>query len=189
MSRPLPARLLAVHLANKSLAHHLPKNMRSPVALDGVLDGGRATGRRPEAEPPANLSPGWPAWHASGRLSKHRPRLNILSPTGAMCDADHNLRFRLVTICTSLFMPLDYRLCIRAEDTLMKNLKLAFSNSRIVRSRSLFSTHWGHRLFAVLFLIFITAITVASTTGGNHLSSGGNVMLAPGKPGLEPALY
>jgi hypothetical protein len=56
------------------------------------------------------------------------------------------------------------------------------------RSWSLFSMSAGHRIFAVLLLLLIAMMTMASMTGGKH-SSGGNLILAPGHPGIEPALY
>ena len=62
-------------------------------------------------------------------------------------------------------------------------------SSPITRSRFLLSSRLGHRLFAVLFLAFVALVAIASTTGGKHSSSGANLMLAPGQPGHEPALY
>jgi hypothetical protein len=52
----------------------------------------------------------------------------------------------------------------------------------------LFSMSVLHRLFAILLLLLIAMMTMASMTGGKQ-SSGGNLILAPGHPGLEPALY
>ena len=62
-------------------------------------------------------------------------------------------------------------------------------SSPITRSRFLLSSRFGHRLFAVLFLVFVALVTIASTTGGKHSSNGANLMLAPGQPGHEAALY
>ena len=47
----------------------------------------------------------------------------------------------------------------------------------------------GHCVFAILLLLLIAVVTIASTTGGTQLNNGANLMLAPGRPGLEPALY
>jgi len=57
----------------------------------------------------------------------------------------------------------------------------------------------SHRVLDVLLLLLfiavvtitltIAVVTVTSTTGGKQLNSGANLMLAPGQPGLEPALY
>jgi hypothetical protein len=44
-------------------------------------------------------------------------------------------------------------------------------------------------VFAVLVLLFIAGVTIASTMGGKQLDGGANLMVAPGRPGLEPALY
>jgi hypothetical protein len=44
-------------------------------------------------------------------------------------------------------------------------------------------------VFAVLLLLLIAVVTIASTTGGKPPHDGANLMLAPGRPGLEAALY
>jgi hypothetical protein len=73
-------------------------------------------------------------------------------------------------------------------ETLMKNIQ--FENRfdlKNTRPRSMLSTAVRHCVFAVLLVLAIAAVTIAST--GTHSSVGGNLILAPGHPGLEPALY
>lgn len=55
------------------------------------------------------------------------------------------------------------------------------------KPRSMLSAPVRHRVFAILLVLAIAAVTIAST--GTHSSVGGNLILAPGYPGLEPALY
>ena len=75
-------------------------------------------------------------------------------------------------------------------ETLMKNLQLAGKPfAAPTTPRSWLGSATTHRVFAVLLLLFIAVITIASTTGGRQTSGGANLMLAPGQPGLEPALY
>jgi hypothetical protein len=71
----------------------------------------------------------------------------------------------------------------------MKNLQLKNRFDSKDAPRSLFSTPVSHRVFAVLFLLLVAGVTIASTTRGTSVSSGANLILAPGKPGLEPAFY
>ena len=55
--------------------------------------------------------------------------------------------------------------------------------------RSMFGSSVRHCTFAVLLVLAIAALTIASTTGETDSSVGANLILAPGHPGLEPALY
>ena len=72
----------------------------------------------------------------------------------------------------------------------MKNIQLAGRSfgSAPTTPRSSLGISVSHRVFAVLLLLFIAAVPITPTTGGTP-SSGANLMLAPGQPGLEPALY
>jgi hypothetical protein len=74
---------------------------------------------------------------------------------------------------------------------LMKNIQVEGRPfvSPSTRPHSWLSMYVGQRVFAVLVLLFIAVVTIASTTGGKQVSGGANLMLAPGKPGLAPALY
>jgi hypothetical protein len=73
-------------------------------------------------------------------------------------------------------------------ETLMKNLQLESRfDLKDTTPRSLFSASVRHRVFAILLVLAIAAVTIALT--GKHSSVGGNLILAPGQPGLEPALY
>ena len=69
----------------------------------------------------------------------------------------------------------------------MKNIQLR--SSAPTTPRSLLSGSVSHGVFAVLLLLFIAGVTIASTMGGRQLDSGATLMVAPGRPGLEPALY
>jgi len=70
----------------------------------------------------------------------------------------------------------------------MKNIQLR--SSAPTTPRSLLSGSVIHGVFAVLLLLFIAVVTIASTTmGGRQLDGGANLMVAPGRPGLEPSLY
>ena len=73
----------------------------------------------------------------------------------------------------------------------MKNIQLAGRpfDSAPTTPRSWLGISASHRVFAVLLLLFIAVVTIATTTGGKQLNSGANLMLAPGIPGLEPCLY
>lgn len=73
----------------------------------------------------------------------------------------------------------------------MKNIQLAGKpfDSAPTTPHSWPGTSVSLRVFAVLLLLFIAVVTIASTTGGKQPNSGANLMLAPGKPGLVPALY
>jgi hypothetical protein len=74
-------------------------------------------------------------------------------------------------------------------ETLMKHVNRESPFNRIPAwPRSLLSPV-GHRVFAVLLLLLIAVVTIASTTGGKPPHDGANLMLAPGRPGLEAALY
>ena len=72
-------------------------------------------------------------------------------------------------------------------ETLMKNIQLR--SSAPTTPRSLLSGSVSHGVFAILLLLFIAGVTIASTMGGRQLDGGANLMVAPGRPGLEPALY
>jgi hypothetical protein len=50
-----------------------------------------------------------------------------------------------------------------------------------------FSTSVRYRIFAILFVLAIATMAIAST--GKQSSDGGNLILAPGQPGLEPCFY
>ena len=71
----------------------------------------------------------------------------------------------------------------------MNNLQLKNRFDPKDTPRQLFGTPLSHRVFAVLFLLLVAGVMIASTTRGTSVSSGANLMLAPGKPGLEPAFY
>ena len=72
----------------------------------------------------------------------------------------------------------------------MKNLQLAGRPfAAPTTPRSWLSVATSHRVFAVLLLLVIAVVTIAATNGGQQPSGGANLMLAPGQPGLEPALY
>jgi hypothetical protein len=53
--------------------------------------------------------------------------------------------------------------------------------------RSLFGSPIRHYTFLVLLVLVIAAVTIASAD--RHSIVGSNLILAPGQPGLEPALY
>ena len=71
----------------------------------------------------------------------------------------------------------------------MKNIQLRPSDPAPTASRSWLSASVSHGVFAALVLLFIAGVTIASTMGGRQLDGGANLMVAPGRPGLEPALY
>jgi hypothetical protein len=74
-------------------------------------------------------------------------------------------------------------------ETLMKTLQFENRFDPKDTPRSLFSTPVRDRVFAILLVLAIAAVTIASTTGDTDSSHGGNLILAPGHPDLEPALY
>jgi hypothetical protein len=74
-------------------------------------------------------------------------------------------------------------------EMLMKSVQLRPSDHAPITLRSLLSASVSHRVFAVLLVLFIAAVTIASTMGARPLNSGANLIMAPGQPGLEPALY
>ena len=73
----------------------------------------------------------------------------------------------------------------------MKSVQLRPSDPAPITLRSLLSASVSHRVFAVLLVLFIAAVTIASTMGARQLNGGAkaNLIMAPGHPGLEPALY
>jgi hypothetical protein len=74
-------------------------------------------------------------------------------------------------------------------EMLMKSVQLRPSDPAPITLRSLLSASVSHRVFAVLLVLFIAAVTIASTMGARQLNGGANLIMAPGHPGLEPALY
>jgi hypothetical protein len=74
-------------------------------------------------------------------------------------------------------------------ETVMKNIQLKSSDPAPAAPRSWLGASVSHGVFAVLVLLFIAGVTIASTKGGRQLDGGANLMVAPGRPGLEPALY
>ena len=74
-------------------------------------------------------------------------------------------------------------------ETLMKHLQLESRVHPDETTRSFFKTPVRHRVFAILLVLVITVVAIASTTGETNSSKGGNLILAPGHPGLEPSLY
>ena len=72
----------------------------------------------------------------------------------------------------------------------MKTLQLGNRfDLKNTKPRSMLSAPVRHRVFAILLVLAIAAVTIASTTGVTDSSVGANLILAPGYPGLEPALY
>jgi hypothetical protein len=71
-------------------------------------------------------------------------------------------------------------------ETLMKILQLGNRFNRDT-PRSLLGSPIRHHVFAVLLVLAIAAVTIASAH--RHSIVGSNLILAPGQPGLEPALY
>ena len=69
----------------------------------------------------------------------------------------------------------------------MKTLQPGNRFDRENTPRSLFGSSVRHRVFAVLLVLAIAAVTIAFT--GKHSGVGGNLILAPGQAGLEAALY
>ena len=74
-------------------------------------------------------------------------------------------------------------------ETLMKHLQLESRVHPDETPHSFFKTPVRHRVFAILLVLAIAVVTIASTTGETDSSKGGNLILAPGHPGLEPALF
>jgi hypothetical protein len=72
-------------------------------------------------------------------------------------------------------------------ETLMKTLQPGNGFDRENTPRSLSGSSVRHRTLAVLLVLAIAAVAIAFT--GKQLSVGGNLILAPGQPGLEAALY